>query len=130
MYCAEKGGYLSIALAVGLALNVTLNLLLVPTWGLQGGVLATVISNAISLTLVFYFSRRFGMHISHGTMIACGLPLCCFFEPLVGLTVLLILLLLLWKGKLLLSRSEVQAIELALAGVTNRLRQRMAGSAS
>ena len=76
MFCCERAGFCSIALAVGLAGNVVLNFLLLPRLGLQGAVIATAISNGCALLIVGLFARRFGMRWNRGIVVAMSLPLC------------------------------------------------------
>jgi peptidoglycan biosynthesis protein MviN/MurJ (putative lipid II flippase) len=55
---------------VGLILNVLLNLLWLPAYGLPGAVWATTVSNFAAMLLTYEFSRRHGMQIDAGTWIA------------------------------------------------------------
>jgi len=69
LWCAERAALSTVPLAVGFVLNVVLNLLWLPTYGLPGAVWATTISNLVALALTYEFSRWHGMQIDRGTWI-------------------------------------------------------------
>ena len=75
LLCAEKARLASVSLACGLALNVRLNLVLLPRLGLEGAVLATAAANALSLVLVCLFNRRLGFRLDDGAKLAFVLPM-------------------------------------------------------
>jgi O-antigen/teichoic acid export membrane protein len=60
LWCAERPSLGSLPLAAGLALNIGLNLLLVPTYGLHGAVTATTLANLLSLTLAYALNAYLG----------------------------------------------------------------------
>lgn len=74
LWCTERARLVSLALAIGLVVNVGLNLLLLPWWGLQGAVLATAAANFIALLLVLYFASLWGLVPDRGTICCCVLP--------------------------------------------------------
>ena len=75
LYCVEKARFASLALLGGLALNVPLNLLLLPRWGLPGAVLATAAANAFALGLICLFNRRLGFRLDDGARLVLVLPM-------------------------------------------------------
>ena len=75
LFCAERAGLSSFALLVGLCLNIGLNLLLLPAWGLHGAVWATAVANLAALLLVLAFSALAGMRVDRGTWILALAPL-------------------------------------------------------
>jgi O-antigen/teichoic acid export membrane protein len=79
LLCAEKAGLFSVSLAFGLALNVPLNLVLLPRLGLEGAVLSATASNALLLWSVCRFNHRFGLRLDTGVKVVLVLPilLCC-----------------------------------------------------
>jgi len=70
LWCAERAALSNLPLLVGLILNVLLNLLWLPAYGLPGAVWATTVSNLAAMLLTYEFSRRHGMQIDAGTWIA------------------------------------------------------------
>jgi O-antigen/teichoic acid export membrane protein len=74
LWCAERAGRVSAALLLGLAVNVSLNLLLLPRLGLLGAVLATVAAHGVALLLIVIMSSRLGFRVHVGTWAALLLP--------------------------------------------------------
>ena len=123
LLCCEKGGQISIALGIGLLLNVVLNFVMVPIWGLSGGVLATVIANSASLIAVYWLNHRQGMTWQSGSFLATALPLCFLLGPLPGIGVAMATIYLGTKQRLLFSEEE-----LAMTSATaDKLSQRFLG---
>lgn len=74
LWCAERARLGSLALAAGLVTNVILNLVLVPTLGLTGAVLATCASNLLVLLLVFFFAAKLGFGVDRGVLLLAVAP--------------------------------------------------------
>lgn len=74
LWCAEKTRLATMPLGLGLIVNVILNLILLPTYGLHGAVLATALSTVLCLVTVLELSRRHGMQIDFGTWILALAP--------------------------------------------------------
>ena len=66
LWCAEKAWLSSVALVVGLVVNVSLDLVLLPRVGLHGAVIATTAANFIALLLIYLLNNRLGMRIDRG----------------------------------------------------------------
>ncbi|HEX3871555.1 MAG TPA: lipopolysaccharide biosynthesis protein [Pirellulales bacterium] len=75
LWCAEKSRLVTLVLLFGLTLNVALNLVLLPAWGLWGAVIATSIAKGLSVVLLGVLSARSGMRIGSGIMLVAALPL-------------------------------------------------------
>ena len=118
LWCAERTGLVGVALVLGLAVNVALNLLLLPRLGLLGAVLATAAANFVALMLVVVISRRLGLHVDFGTWAALLLPLAICLGPWNATLVLLVVALYVAVSDRLLSREEKQ---LLAAGITQHL---------
>ncbi len=89
LLCAEKVRLISLALLIGLVVNIGLNLLLLPRLGLLGAVLATTAANLVALLLICTFNHMLGFHIDRGTRVILALPLAGCLGPWVGLLVLI-----------------------------------------
>ena len=74
LWCAEKTRQATATLALGLGVNVALNLLLLPRWGLLGAVVATALSTGLCLVVILMLSRRHGMALDRGTWLVALLP--------------------------------------------------------
>jgi O-antigen/teichoic acid export membrane protein len=66
VWCAEKTKAGTLPLACGLVLNIALNLVLLPIWGLLGAVVATTASTAVALGLLYWLNYREGMELQPG----------------------------------------------------------------
>jgi len=82
LWCAEHARLATVPLVLGLGLNVVLNLLLLPLWGLYGAVVATALSTAICLAAILLLSRRHGMALDRGTWLVAISPLALSQEAL------------------------------------------------
>ena len=81
----------SFALLFGLFVNIGFNLLLLPTFGLEGAVWATTLANLIALVLIYLLSRLQGMHVDLGTWILSLAPAVLSLGPWISLGVLIAL---------------------------------------
>jgi O-antigen/teichoic acid export membrane protein len=88
LWYAEKSRFVCVALGVGLALNVAMNLPLLHSLGLLGAVLSTAAARLAVLCLVWWFARRHGMLVDRGLVLAAFLPLILCLGPWAGLVVL------------------------------------------
>ncbi|MBN1394362.1 MAG: oligosaccharide flippase family protein [Pirellulales bacterium] len=88
LYCSEKTRFGGLALLGGLALNVPLNLLLLPRLGLTGAVLATAAANALALFLVCLYNRRLGFRLDDGARLIIVLPMLVCLGPWVSVAAL------------------------------------------
>jgi O-antigen/teichoic acid export membrane protein len=61
LWCAERLRLVTLAMALAVVVNVGLNMVLTPRYGLQGAVLAVGAANLVLLVLAWAFSRNFGL---------------------------------------------------------------------
>ena len=127
LFCAERAGLSCVALLAGLLLNIGLNMLLLPTWGLHGAVWATALANLASLLLVFVFSAAAGMRIHRGTWLLSLAPISLGGGVAGALAMLLTLSLAGCCGEWLFDADEKQQL---LAGFRQCLRRRARPSLS
>jgi PST family polysaccharide transporter len=110
LWCAERGRLIGLAMAAGLALNVALNLLLLPKLGLLGAVLAAAAANFIALVLILVFARLAGFRAHRGLwIIICAAPTLCL-GPWVTLCVLAAIILETIHADRILSSEEKQKL--------------------
>lgn len=74
LWCAERARQGSLALFAGLVVNVALNLVWLPLYGLWGAVLATVIGNFVALTLAYGFALLDRLEFDTGTLLLLAAP--------------------------------------------------------
>jgi len=110
LWCAEKARLAGLALGIGLAVNVGLNLLLLPPLGLLGAVLATTTANFVVLGLICWFNHRLGLRLDPGTRVVLALPLAVCLGPALAAAVLLVVALMALHGERLLSAEEKRQI--------------------
>ena len=120
LLCAEKARLVSVAIGCGLALNVPLNLILLPRLGLEGAVLATTAANALSLGLVCLFNHRLGFRLDAGAKLVLVLPLLLCLGPWVALFALVAVAIAAVWGKRLLSREEKRRLAEGMADFRKR----------
>lgn len=118
LFCAERAGLSSLALLLGLLLNVGLNLLLLPAWGLHGAVWATAVANLVAMLLVLFFSNLAGMRVDRGTWLLTLAPVSLGGGLPIALAMLFILAVAVCGSDALLSPAEKRQL---LAGLRRHL---------
>jgi O-antigen/teichoic acid export membrane protein len=124
LWCRESGKWACVALGSGLLSNVTLNFLLIPSFGLWGAVWGTAISNLIALIVLLAISARFGWRPDAGVLATALFPLILLL-PLS--TAILVALVIAW-GSLyygwLFDVRERQELSQCMTSLLNRLQAR------
>ena len=59
MFIEEKSSYVPIITGIGAAINVGVNFLLIPVWGIVGAALATLASYLVMAVMVYIITQRF-----------------------------------------------------------------------
>lgn len=93
LWVVEKGRLTFFATAVGLGINVVLNIYLIPVYGLVGAVTATAIANAVNVVFVNFLNHREGCKCDLGMWICALVPLLLLL-PLGGAIIALVALAL------------------------------------
>ncbi len=106
LWCAERPGLGSLPLAAGLALNVGLNLLLVPRYGLHGAVTATTLANLLSLSLAYLLNAYLGAKPSRAVWLVSLAPASLLLGPWATAAATVTLLHQAWRGEWLFTASE------------------------
>ena len=78
----EKGKWIFAVIGAGLVVNLTLNALLIPPFGLWGAVSATTISMLITLIAMIVSNHLCGLAIDRGLVLATAVPLVAMMSPL------------------------------------------------
>ncbi len=121
LWCVERLRLCSAALAVALAMNIGLNALLLPMYGLWGAVIATAAANLVQLSMVYLISRAHGLKLDLGTWVITLAPALLFLGPEIGVAMVLVLGLLAISGQTLLQQDEKQQLAVIWAGGARRL---------
>jgi O-antigen/teichoic acid export membrane protein len=74
LWCAEKNKLAALPLVVGLLISVGIDLALIPTWGLQGAVVATTLATAAALAALYWLNGRTGMQLDRGMILLSIAP--------------------------------------------------------
>jgi len=123
LWCAERTSRVSLALLVGLLVNVATGLVLLPRLGLPGAVLAASAANLVSLVLILWFSRRLGFHFDRGLWIVLAAPVSLCLGPWITLMVLAAVALEGFNSDRLLSAEEKRRLAAGYAEYASRLRK-------
>ena len=86
LWCREKGKWACLAVITGLAINVVLNLFLIPRFGLTGAVWATATSNLFALVALFWINHCFGWKPDRGVLLAAAVPILLLLPVHLALT--------------------------------------------
>jgi len=122
LWCAEKAKLAVWAIFVGLILNIILNLILLPRFGLIGAVLATTISNLLTFALSCMFNNMLGFRLNHGAKLIAVIPALLVMGPWPMLAVLIAIIAVTSRSDWLVTKEEKQLIGETLAAYRNRLK--------
>jgi polysaccharide transporter, PST family len=90
---SEKGKWIGVYLAIGLVVNVLLNFLLLPTWGLSGAAFATMVANGIVVMGMWIASVHHGLAWDWKLLCLSLLPATLLAGPQISLACAVILAL-------------------------------------
>ncbi|HVT27934.1 MAG TPA: polysaccharide biosynthesis C-terminal domain-containing protein, partial [Lacipirellulaceae bacterium] len=91
VWCTEKMRLGTLPLAIGLAVNIAINLVLVPAWGLLGAVVSTTVATGAALGLLYWINRYIGMRVERGMVLFSTAPLALCGGALCGSVVVVLL---------------------------------------
>jgi PST family polysaccharide transporter len=110
IWCAERTRLGAIPLAVGLVVNIAVNLLLIPMWGLLGAVVSTTLSTSLAVAVLYAINRRCGMYLEPGMLWLSLAPVAMCGGALSGTIALVVVALLLPFSKTLVTQHEREQI--------------------
>lgn len=122
LWCAEHPRLAAVPLAVGLAVNVLLNLVLVPLWGLYGAVLATALSTILCLATLQLLNIRYGMVVDRGTWLISLLPISLAFGVTISAACLLFICVISLSTKRVFDTEERQNLQHLFTQAVNKLK--------
>ena len=105
-FCVEKARLGSLALLVGLVVNVALNLILLPIYGLKGAVVATTVANFLALVVMCLLNWMMGFKLDLGAGVILAVPILLIFEPWVSLGAVALIVLASVFSNWVFSREE------------------------
>jgi len=130
LWCAEKTRLATLPLAIGLMINIGLNLLLLPLWGLYGAVAATAVSSLICLVTILLLSNRYGLPLDRGTWLTAVAPLSLSAGPTAAAATLTVLLVATVGTQLILNPTEHAQLRGLLSGTYNKIKPHLQRLAS
>jgi O-antigen/teichoic acid export membrane protein len=92
LWCDERVSHVSLALAVGLGVNVGVNWFLLPLWGIRGAAMSAALANLVLLAMGYGLIARRGMRVTFGTVLVSAAPAAFCFGPWISLASLAILM--------------------------------------
>jgi PST family polysaccharide transporter len=110
IWCAERTKLGTLPLAIGLVANIGLNLVLLPVWGLYGAVVATTISTALAVAVLYLLNRQAGMQLQAGTIWLSAAPLALGAGPWLATALFVLLVIAVAFSRTLLSKSEREVL--------------------
>jgi O-antigen/teichoic acid export membrane protein len=110
IWCAERMKLGTLPLASGLAMNMALNLVLIPAWGLLGAVVATTVSTGLAIAVLYWINSRAGMQLQAGMLWLTVAPLALCGGAWAGTVVFVLLLAVLPFSRTLVTQDEREAI--------------------
>ncbi|MBW3598304.1 MAG: lipopolysaccharide biosynthesis protein [Planctomycetes bacterium] len=122
LWCAERAGLATSALAVGLIANAALNALLLPPWGMPGAVIATAASNGVMWLITLAMNRRVGMKIDGGAVLAGLAPLSLVLGLAPAAAIVGVLTLLAFSSQSMFTAEEKKMMFASLQGIAGRSR--------
>ncbi len=87
-WCCERAHLTTITLFCGLVVNIGLNLVLLPRFGLLGAVVATAAANITALFALVAVCRKWGLRLDRSCWVAAALPVAVCLEPALASLVL------------------------------------------
>ena len=125
IYCAEKAKLGTIVFGAGLIANVSLNLILLPVWGLQGAVMATAVANVVALIIALVIAQQLGMQVQRSVWLLIVVPV------LIGINLPLAIVawsLLAWqayRSKSIFNNEEKQQLKQGIEPYLNKVYARL-----
>ncbi len=125
LWCAERSRLATTPLALGLGVNVVLNLLLLPKWGLLGAVVATASSTLLCLLTILWLSQRHGMTVDWGTMIVAIAPGSLVVDSTIAVATLAVLITASLGTNVILNAEERKQLWTLLKNTLDKLKPLM-----
>jgi O-antigen/teichoic acid export membrane protein len=122
LWCAERAMLGSLAVLVGVVVNIGLNLWLLPRYELAGAVAATAAANFTALAAGYLFCWRCGMRFDRGVWIVLALPPLFCAGPWIALAALAAVAAWALRGRVILSDEEKQQLAQVAQQYVHKLR--------
>jgi O-antigen/teichoic acid export membrane protein len=121
IWCAEKARLATVPVVAGLLVNIAINVVLIPAWGLLGAVVATTVATGLALAVLCAINRRAGMQIQPGLIWLTIAPAAMCGGTWCGLAGLVVVLAALPFSKTLINQNERDEIAAFVRQLVGRL---------
>lgn len=111
LWCAERGRITVVICAMGLLVNVGLNMILIPRYELQGAVTATWISNLFVLALLIIAIKHAGCRIDRTLLLLILAPLSLLMGSIASAIVFTVIVLLATRTSFVFAPSDIKRTE-------------------
>ena len=128
LWTAERPGMACLVFFIGLTVNIVLNYLLVPVWGLYGAVVATAAGNAAALLLAIVFSWRAGLKFDGAVALIAVLPATLLLGVVPAACVWIVAAAIAWKTNWFFDGQQKHIIYETVGGYVNRIKTTLARS--
>jgi O-antigen/teichoic acid export membrane protein len=120
LWCAERAAQAMQVMAASLVVNIALNVLLLPRFGLTGAVAATAAANGLALACALAFNSRLGMRPNVGLGAASLAPLALLGGPVAATVIVVAAALFAMRSNWLVSQDERHKLFVAVQGFWTR----------
>jgi O-antigen/teichoic acid export membrane protein len=120
-WCAEKGRIVGAITALGLVLNVALNLWWVPLFGILGAMAATAVSGWGILVLTLLSLRSVKIRFGWAFYVISALPVLLLFGPSLAMLGVAIVVLVMSRTTFILNSKEKKLLDEAVLPVLSKL---------
>ncbi len=124
LWCAEKARLSSLALLAGVLINIGLNLIWLPIYGLEGAVAATTVANLVAILLVYFISKLHGMQVDRGTWLITLAPAALCLGPVAAAVAVVAVALASLSTDWLFTTDEKRHASQALSEQFSKIRSR------
>jgi len=111
LWCAERGRITVVISALGLLMNIGLNILLIPRHELQGAVMATCISNLFVLAMLIMAIKLAGCRIDRTLLLLILAPISLLLGSIASAIAFAVILLLATRTSFVFAPSDIDRIE-------------------
>jgi O-antigen/teichoic acid export membrane protein len=112
LWCQERARVATIARALGLVVNIGINLYLVPIWGLFGAVFATAIANLLVLLVLMWLGKQADMNWQWTTIGLAISPLALGLGPVAAVAALFMVAVGIFATEWIVTSEEKRTIAL------------------
>jgi polysaccharide transporter, PST family len=120
-WCAEKGRFIQLTTALGLAVNIVLNIVLVPNYELMGAIGATTLASMAILIFNLCFLLREGISLDRASYWMCFLPVGLLGGPLIATFVGAGLFALASRTSLIFNTEEKESLDDSVTSLLRKL---------